>query len=344
MPSLTPLVPVASDTEFVPRASGVVAAGSDIFESLLAAGDANPAFQIKGDGDIEWGAGGASALDTNLYRFTANALATDDHLLSVRSATGDAAFSARISSDGNGRFIVRASGNLEWGDGTAAPDTTLYRASADVLRTSDALSVGGNIYPDASIIWSSDTNLYRSAADVLASDDAFRAVGDLRANSGSANSVWVGHTGSALAAQITFGSAFDTNLYRVSANKLKTDDDFVALRLEVGSATPGDGFELLRLTTSRSWVFETDGADGGTQALALRSTTGSKGFRIQDSDGTTNFEFGTGTGAGSGSIGFFGTAATTKKTVTGSRGGNAALASLLTQLAAYGLITDSTSA
>lgn len=42
--------------------------------------------------------------------------------------------------------------------------------------------------------------------------------------------------------------------------------------------------------------------------------------------------------------GFFNTTATTKKTVTGSRGGNAALASLLTQLAAYGLITDSSSA
>lgn len=43
-------------------------------------------------------------------------------------------------------------------------------------------------------------------------------------------------------------------------------------------------------------------------------------------------------------IGFFGTAPTTKKTVTGSRGGNAALASFLTQLASYGLITDGTSA
>lgn len=43
-------------------------------------------------------------------------------------------------------------------------------------------------------------------------------------------------------------------------------------------------------------------------------------------------------------IGLFGTAPTTKKTVTGSRGGNAALASLLTQLAAYGLIMDSSTA
>lgn len=43
-------------------------------------------------------------------------------------------------------------------------------------------------------------------------------------------------------------------------------------------------------------------------------------------------------------IGFFGTTTALKQTVTGSRGGNAALASLLTALAAYGLITDSSSA
>lgn len=45
-----------------------------------------------------------------------------------------------------------------------------------------------------------------------------------------------------------------------------------------------------------------------------------------------------------GNLGFYGTTATAKQTVSGSRGGNAALASLLTALAAYGLITDSSSA
>jgi hypothetical protein len=42
-------------------------------------------------------------------------------------------------------------------------------------------------------------------------------------------------------------------------------------------------------------------------------------------------------------IGFYGTPKIAKQTVTGSRGGNAALASLLTKLAALGLITDSSS-
>lgn len=43
-------------------------------------------------------------------------------------------------------------------------------------------------------------------------------------------------------------------------------------------------------------------------------------------------------------IGFYGAAAQAKKTVTGAKGSNAALTSLLTQLAALGLITDSTTA
>lgn len=43
-------------------------------------------------------------------------------------------------------------------------------------------------------------------------------------------------------------------------------------------------------------------------------------------------------------LGFFGSAANSKQTVTGSRGGNAALASLLSALANYGLVTDSSTA
>lgn len=45
-----------------------------------------------------------------------------------------------------------------------------------------------------------------------------------------------------------------------------------------------------------------------------------------------------------GNVGFYGTSAAAKPTVSGSRGGNAALASLLTALAGLGLITDSTTA
>lgn len=68
-----------------------------------------------------------------------------------------------------------------------------------------------------------------------------------------------------------------------------------------------------------------------------------------------NYELGSGNGAApfeatissanvADGVGFFGAAlTTTKPTITGSKGGNAALGSLITALANYGLITDSTS-
>lgn len=43
-------------------------------------------------------------------------------------------------------------------------------------------------------------------------------------------------------------------------------------------------------------------------------------------------------------IGFFGTAAAAKQTVTGAKGSNAAVASIMAALVAYGLVTDSTTA
>lgn len=49
-------------------------------------------------------------------------------------------------------------------------------------------------------------------------------------------------------------------------------------------------------------------------------------------------------GGGASSLAFFGSSPSAKAAITGSRAGNAALASLLTQLAAKGLITDSSSA
>jgi hypothetical protein len=48
-----------------------------------------------------------------------------------------------------------------------------------------------------------------------------------------------------------------------------------------------------------------------------------------------------GTTSHTGNIGFNGTSPISKPTVTGAKGGNAALTSLLTALASYGLIVDS---
>jgi hypothetical protein len=77
------------------------------------------------------------------------------------------------------------------------------------------------------------------------------------------------------------------------------------------------------------WLSSTDSTRTGQVELIARDWNNIRiGFTVE-ADGTNP------------KISFFGGLTSTKQTVTGSRGGNAALASLLTALATYGLIVDS---
>lgn len=78
-------------------------------------------------------------------------------------------------------------------------------------------------------------------------------------------------------------------------------------------------------------------------ASAGTSTFVARGDHVHPSD-TSRLALAGGTLTGAlnmATVGFNGTTAIAKPTVIGSKGGNAALASLLTALAAYGLVTDS---
>jgi hypothetical protein len=93
---------------------------------------------------------------------------------------------------------------------------------------------------------------------------------------------------------------------------------FSAVLAYNGSAIDDTGYVGMDISTSSARIF-TDKRGIGTATALI----------VQKSGGT---------------LGFLGTGGVTKQTITGSRGGNVALASLLTALAAHGLITDSTTA
>jgi hypothetical protein len=95
-------------------------------------------------------------------------------------------------------------------------------------------------------------------------------------------------------------------------------------------------------------------ASGHDYSIAIGNgvaTTADHQARIGDADTTVvipgNFRQVGGSGlfgSAGGKLGFFGSAGINRPTITGSRGGNSTLASLLTLLASMGLITDSTTA
>ncbi|MBN9695295.1 MAG: hypothetical protein J0L85_05800 [Zoogloea sp.] len=58
---------------------------------------------------------------------------------------GDRFLSVRIVGDLLDRFALLANGRLEWGDGTAARDTNLYRSGEDLLGTDDSFKVKRNL-------------------------------------------------------------------------------------------------------------------------------------------------------------------------------------------------------
>lgn len=68
-------------------------------------------------------------------------------LIDLRAqATGDRFLSSRVVGDVLDRLAVLAGGRLEWGDGTAARDTNLYRSAPDVLCTDDSFRANRNLF------------------------------------------------------------------------------------------------------------------------------------------------------------------------------------------------------
>lgn len=109
----------------------VTPAATRIITSKFLAGDTQPAWRIMGDGKMEWGPGGTTAPDVNLYRSGADNLKTDDTFRVGLSLVVD---NADVGS------------SLYFG---SAIDTRLYRSAANALSTPGTFTTGGRIYSGA---------------------------------------------------------------------------------------------------------------------------------------------------------------------------------------------------
>jgi hypothetical protein len=104
---------------------------------LWTTGDSRARHTMDHAGLMTWGPGGVTDPDTNFYRSTTARLKTDGGI--------HAATDVYVGSGANLPFRVQSTGEIGWGDGTAARDTNLYRNAASELKTDDSFTVGGNL-------------------------------------------------------------------------------------------------------------------------------------------------------------------------------------------------------
>lgn len=273
---------------------------------------------IRNDGQVEiWGQLNLDATVTTIHMKGA----APRILVDAATNTGNAFIALLQSGDVQGRYLLRMDGKQEWGPGAnTSPDTNLYRSAAATLKTDASFAIGSTAGKTALAVTSTGTN-----------------------------------TG------LTIGG--DATLYRQSSAFLKTDGQLeVGAKLTLdttlrfsgaspqilmdGTSSSGNGVVDIRVTgdTQSRFLLRASGqiqwgpgGAAGQDTNLYRSTTAvlktDNSFHV-----ATDFRH---LGA---NLGFYNHATATQQTVTGSRGGNAALASLLAALAATGLIVDTSTA
>lgn len=220
----------------------VTIAGTRIFANKLLTADANQSFRIMGDGKHEWGAGGATALDTNLYRSAADLLKTDDEL--------------EIGFAG-GKDTLRLTSTAADTGITIGGDVNLYRSAANYLKTDDDLLVGASSFQTGITtgVWLLGGGAV-SVVRALAAQTTFYST----VNGDTQYRFTVDSDGKML-----WGSgaaAGDTNLYRSAANTLKTD-----YSLEV------TGSALLGTNNGNVAIGAAADAGGGIVVIAIKNRT-----------------------------------------------------------------------
>jgi hypothetical protein len=89
---------------------------------------------------------------------------TTMNLKILRAASTDSALQTSQSGDATNRYLMAASGKMEWGDGTATRDTFLYRSAASVLTTDTFFEVGTSITMGSGVVFLEEITAPASAA------------------------------------------------------------------------------------------------------------------------------------------------------------------------------------
>jgi hypothetical protein len=272
----------------------------------------------------------------------------------LRNPSGDIA----IVPSGNQRWNFLASGTL-WPtlDNSFDLGGTSHRVRD--LYVGRSVGIGGSPATDRALFVAAQANLSGASQYGIVSSSLFssgatteaEAVRGQVATQASSFTMGAGRAVHAVTPSLGAGSAI-TNSYGVAVDNMGgsgvTNAYGVHIAAQSGAASSNIG--LYNLGTSRfdgvmgiglgpqsNTTLSIRGADSSSSNIALnvQNSTPTNLFIVRN-DGYTMLC------PAAGTLAFFAAAGGTKKTVSGAKGSNAALGSLLTALVAYGLITDST--
>lgn len=278
----------------------------------------------------------------NVHKSTATTNSVDNVAIFINDSTGTAAagfgLDIRFQADSsNGTIRNMGSIIASWATATDASrkgkvEYVVWDTSASVAMTHEA---NGSGVPKISF-FGVTTVVRAGATDDI--KDALTNYGLLQGTSASPLNLDGG--------TLTAGVINNTGIVTTTVNDATTSNFTAVLNLAHNTTgTPASGIGVaIEFFTETSTTPDT--LVGRIRSELTTVTHASRVarmiFAVIDAAATRNI-LTLGANGSAAEIGFFGTGTTTKQTVTGSRGGNAALASLLTALANYGLITDSSS-
>ena len=233
--------------------------------------------------------------------------------------------SQRVTGDTQVRWNLDASGTMSWSAGSGALDVALGRIGAGQLQTTGEFRVfrgsAANIAFSAIVVADTVTRWQVSLGGIESwgPGNAAHDVTWQRVGAGALAMSAVGVT-----------ALMDIRTGAVSTNS--------TLRFSVGSVAR---WEIGKNATVEGGGGTQTGSDFEIRAISDNTLAVNATITITRANGNVQLP---GSLRINGNVGFYNTAPVAKPTVTGSRGGNAALASLLTALAGQGLLTDSSTA
>jgi hypothetical protein len=232
--------------------------------------------------------------------------------VSGASGAGTITLSTNVPvADGTAGHTVQGNNNPQiWGANIYASDLT----GLDSQGTN--YSIGIELDLTCSGLDNAGTTLYGSPSGV-------RSLMTMIASLDTAHGRTSGEVGAALGIGTSGGPMTFKRVFSINA-------PFSQAVLDTRSATQNSGANAIWLAQGQTIAFDNAGANGA-----------SANVRVSGNGSVLSL---TGSLTVSGQAGFNGTSPIAKPNVTGAKGSNAALASLMTALAAYGLVTDSTTA